>query len=118
MAPARGNAALQHQITLLEQQVVHAQELTTAKHGELVGQYAVIAAKDGELTALRVALGQAQQQLAVRAAAQGEAEGGAGEHAKKRARLADDSCLPLNNDEVLDTVFSYVGIGDYITLVL
>jgi hypothetical protein len=101
MAPARGNAALQNRLALLEQQLAHAQELTSAK--------------DGELAALRVALGQARQ-LAVSTRGQEDVvEGGAVEHAHKRARLAAaDGCSPLNDDEILDTVFSYVGIGDYI----
>jgi hypothetical protein len=100
MAPARGNAALQNRLALLEQQLAHAQELT--------------AAKDGELAALRVALGQARQ-LAVSTRGQvGMPDVGPGEHAKKHARLADDGRSPLADDQILDTVFSYVGIGDYI----
>jgi hypothetical protein len=91
---------LQNENSLLKQQLVHSKELT--------------AAKDGELAALRVALDQAQQ-LALSARGQEEVtERGAGEHAKKRARLADDSTSPLDDDEILDVVFSFVGIGDYI----
>jgi hypothetical protein len=124
----RGGAALQNKVTLLNQQLVYAQQLTAAKNGELVAKDAMIAAKnselvakdgelaakDGELAALRIALEQAQQ-LAVSGTRQADVtEGGAGEHAKKRARVADSSSSPLDDDEILDTVFSYVGIGDYI----
>jgi hypothetical protein len=73
---------------------------------------ALIAAKEGELAALRVALSQAQQLALYTIARAGE--GGEGEHAKKRTHLADSSRSPLDDDEILDTVFSYVGIGDYI----
>jgi hypothetical protein len=80
--------------------------LAAAKNGEL-------AAKDGELAALRMAL--EAQQLNIGASRQADAaEGGTSEHAKKRARLADDSCSPLDDDEILDAVFSYIGVGDYI----
>jgi hypothetical protein len=112
MAPARGNAALQNRVALLEQQLLHAQELSTIK---LAARDALLAAKDDELAALRVALGQAQQ-LAVSATGQaGVAKGEAAsvEHAEKRARLADCGNSPLEVDGILDVVFSYVGIGDY-----
>eukprot|EP00953_Heterococcus_sp_UTEX-ZZ885_P009067 5383-Heterococcus_DN1.PRE.3 len=98
----RGGAALQNEVDLLKQQLVHAKELTAAKNGELA---------EGELQSLRLLAASQAQQLA-RQADVPEAE--TGEHAKKRARLADSSHTPLDDDEILDTVFSYVGIGDYI----
>jgi hypothetical protein len=118
MASTCGDSALQNRVAVLEQQLLHAQELHTvnAEHTAqlLRAKDALLAAKDGELAALRVALSQVQQ-LALSATRQADAtEGGAGEHAKKRARPADDSCSPLLEDGILDAVFSYVGIGDNI----
>jgi hypothetical protein len=100
----RGGAALQNEVDLLKQQLVHAKEFTAAKNGELA---------EGELQSLRLLAASQAQQLATQADVP---EANTGEHAKKRARLlvADSNSSPLDDDEILDTVFSYVGIGDYI----
>eukprot|EP00953_Heterococcus_sp_UTEX-ZZ885_P030275 16003-Heterococcus_DN1.PRE.3 len=36
------------------------------------------------------------------------------QHCQKLARFADDSASPLDKDELLDKVFGYVGLGEYI----
>jgi hypothetical protein len=76
---------------------VHAKELT--------------AAKDGELQSLRLLAASQAQQLAASSKHQRE---DVDEPDNKRARLAVKSSSPLDDDELLDTVFSFVGIGDYI----
>jgi hypothetical protein len=96
---------------LLKQQLVHAQAEKSLQQSLLAAQGAALAAKDGELQALRA--------LASVQAACGSA--GAVSCTKscdvqcKRARVVDDSSLrsPLDKDELLDAVFSYVGAGDY-----
>jgi hypothetical protein len=36
------------------------------------------------------------------------------QHRPQRARIADESSSPLDRDELLDRIFCYVGIGDYL----
>jgi hypothetical protein len=109
----RGGAALQNEVALLNKQLMHVHELTAAKNNELAAKDRELAAKsnelaakDGELQSVRL-LQQLARQVRM-------PDVGPGEHAKKHARLADDSRSPLADDQILDTVFSYVGIGDYI----
>jgi hypothetical protein len=106
-----------NQVALFEQQLMHAhadkalqQELLAAKDSELSAQRAALAAKDGELQALR-ALASVQA-----ACSAGAAPCTIGVDAqRKRACVVDNSSVssPLDKDELLDTVFSYVGMGDY-----
>jgi hypothetical protein len=99
----RGGAALQNEVQLLRQQLLHAQERAADK---LADKDALLAAKDSELQSLRLlAAFQVQQAASERASAEPDT---------KRARLAEDDSSPLADDEILDVVFSYVGIGDYI----
>jgi hypothetical protein len=36
------------------------------------------------------------------------------QHTQQRARLCEEQLAPLDKDEILDAIFSYVGFGDYI----
>eukprot|EP00953_Heterococcus_sp_UTEX-ZZ885_P009066 5383-Heterococcus_DN1.PRE.2 len=82
-----------------------------ALQNKLAAKKSELAAKEGELQSLRLLAASQAQQLVRQADV---VEGGGGEHVKKRARVAGDGRSPLAEDEILDTVFSCVGIGDYI----
>jgi hypothetical protein len=112
-----------NQVALLEQQLVlaHAeksfqQELLAAKDSELSAQRAALAAKDGELQALRV-LASVKAARGSAGASFGTTNASGPDAQRKRTRLVDDRSgnlrSALDKDELLDTVFSYVGVGDY-----
>jgi hypothetical protein len=102
----RSGAALQTEVKTLRAQLLHAQEVSTINAERLADKNALIAAKNSELQSLRLLAASQAQQLAAERASAAELD-------SKRARL-DDSWSPLERDEILDTVFSYVGIEDYI----
>jgi hypothetical protein len=97
-----------NQVALLEQQLMHA-------HADKALQQELLAAKDGELRALR-ALASVQAACSYAGTSSGNTNSSSPAEQGKRARLErDDSSLrsPLDKGELLDAVFSYVGVGDY-----
>eukprot|EP00953_Heterococcus_sp_UTEX-ZZ885_P029644 15720-Heterococcus_DN1.PRE.3 len=109
------------QIALLEQKLTQAhaekalqQDLLAAKEGELRAQRAALVAKDSELQALR-ALISARAACGSADAVSGSTTASSPEEQRKRVCVVDDSSVrsPLDKDEILDEVFSYVGVGDY-----
>eukprot|EP00953_Heterococcus_sp_UTEX-ZZ885_P011435 6618-Heterococcus_DN1.PRE.1 len=108
------------QIALLEQKLTQAhaekalqQDFLAAKDGELRAQRAALVAKDRELQALR-ALASARAACGSVGAVPGSTTASSPEEQCKRVCVVDDSSLsPLDKDELLDTVFSYVDVGDH-----
>jgi hypothetical protein len=100
------------QIVLLEQQLEQA-------HGENALQQKLLAAQDGEIRAHRAALTAKDGELqALRALASVRAACSSADAAPRTSPYPDaprnhSLRLPLDDDELLDTVFSFVGPGDY-----
>jgi hypothetical protein len=117
------SASLQAQLTHLQQQLVEHAQQSTSRHEALQQQLAQGASDRSELkqqlgklaqllTAAQPELDTSDDLDSVNTCVKGYNSSQSG--ASKRAHLADDSVSPLDKDVILDTVFSYVGIKDYI----
>jgi hypothetical protein len=108
-------ASLNSENALLKQQLVHAQAEKSLQQSLLAAQRVALAAKDGEVQALR-ALASLGIACGSAGATPGSTSASSRDEQRKRARVVDDSSLrsPLDKDELLDTVFSYVGVDDYL----
>eukprot|EP00953_Heterococcus_sp_UTEX-ZZ885_P029642 15720-Heterococcus_DN1.PRE.1 len=100
------NASLKQQIEHMRAQMSLQQELVAA-------QKVALTARDGKLQALR-ALADLRAECGSAGATSGSVTASSLEEQRKRARVRDSSVRsPLDKDEILDEVFSYVGVGDY-----
>eukprot|EP00953_Heterococcus_sp_UTEX-ZZ885_P011438 6618-Heterococcus_DN1.PRE.4 len=103
------NASLKQKIEHMRAQMSLQQELVAA-------QKVALTARDGEVQALR-ALTSLRTECGSAGVTPGSTAASSPEEQRQRKRVCvvDDSSLrsPLDKDELLDTVFSYVGVGDY-----
>ena len=108
-------ASLNSENALLKQQLVHAQAEKSLQQSLLAAQRVALAAKDGEVQALR-ALASLGIACGSAGATPGSTSASSRDEQRKCARVVDDSSLrsPLDKDELLDTGFSYVGVDDYL----
>jgi hypothetical protein len=98
----------------LKQQIEHMRAQIRLQQELVAAQKVVLTARDGEVQALR-ALTSLRTESGSAGATPGSTAASSPEEQRKRARLGDDSCVrsPFDRDELLDTVFSFVGVGDY-----